>query len=66
LFQQLFHSHEEIAGGDDTVELLALAKQRARLRVVVKRPRKAEPLAQQAPSYALEGKAVRFDVYIAQ
>ena len=62
LFQQLFdglteHLDENYAG------LLALAKSCARLRVVVKRPRKAEALAGQAPNYALEGKSVRFDVY---
>jgi 16S rRNA (guanine1516-N2)-methyltransferase len=63
LFQQLFHSGDE---SDEAGEarLLALARQRARLRVVVKRPRKAEPLAQVAPDYALAGKAVRFDVYL--
>ncbi|MET0380098.1 MAG: class I SAM-dependent methyltransferase [Spongiibacteraceae bacterium] len=59
LFQQLFH------GADDNYdELLDLSRQRARLRVVVKRPRKSEPLANARPDYALEGKSVRFDVYV--
>lgn len=59
LFQQLFHGVE-----DDYAALLNLSRQRARLRVVVKRPRKSEPLAHAKPDYALEGKSVRFDVYI--
>ncbi len=33
------------------------------LRVVVKRPGKAEPLAGQAPHHVIAGKAIRFDVY---
>ena len=61
LFQQLFHTEAE-----DQTGLLTLARRRARLRVVVKRPRKAEPLARQASDYALEGKSVRFDVYVAK
>lgn len=59
LFQQLFHGAE-----DDCDTLLSLSRQRARLRVVVKRPRKSEPLANAKPDYALEGKSVRFDVYL--
>jgi len=62
LFQQLFHGLDEHLDGNYS-ELLTLAKNCARLRVVVKRPRKAEALAGQAPNYALEGKSVRFDVY---
>lgn len=59
LFQQLFHGAE-----DDYAALLNMSRQRARLRVVVKRPRKSEPLANAKPDYALEGKSVRFDVYV--
>jgi hypothetical protein len=33
--------------------------------VVVKRPARAQPLAEVAPDYALPGKAIRFDVYVA-
>jgi len=69
LFQQLFHSgHERVEHEDGAAnnhaELLRQARRCARLRVVVKRPRKAEALAGQAPDYALEGKSVRFDVYV--
>jgi 16S rRNA (guanine1516-N2)-methyltransferase len=59
LFQQL-----QLDAGDEA-ELLRAARAAARLRVVVKRPLKAPPLAQQRPDYALEGRAVRFDVYTA-
>lgn len=61
LFQQLFHDT-----GDDGASLLTLSRQHARLRVVVKRPRKAQPLAGLAPDYALDGKSVRFDIYVAR
>lgn len=59
LFQQL-----ALDGGDE-VALLAAARRAARLRVVVKRPLKAPVLAGQRPDYALSGRAVRFDVYVA-
>jgi len=60
LFQQLFHN-----AVDDEAALLHSARAAARLRVVVKRPRKAAPLAGVQPDYALEGKAIRFDIYLA-
>lgn len=50
----------EDATGD---ELLAEAIQRVKYRVVVKRPKKSVYLGGKAPSFSLEGKAVRFDVY---
>lgn len=58
LFQQL-----ALEQGDETA-LLQQARCAARLRVVVKRPRKAPPLAAQPADYALEGRSVRFDVYV--
>lgn len=64
LFQQLFHDVDESAAAAADSALLAAARATARLRVVVKRPRKAPALAGQSADYALEGKAVRFDVYI--
>ncbi len=60
LFQQL-----ALDRGDEAA-LLVAARQAARLRVVVKRPRKAPPLAGQPADYALEGRSVRFDVYVSQ
>lgn len=47
----------------DADELLAKALAHARCRVVVKRARKAEPMANKKPSFSLIGKANRFDVY---
>lgn len=56
-----FHS---IVGADlDADALLPLALEQANYRVVVKRPRKAPFLNSQAPSYQLEGKSSRFDIY---
>lgn len=63
-----FHS---IVGDDsDAGDLLALALNKARYRVVIKRPRKAVSLAKQYPSLSLpeaglvlEGKSSRYDIY---
>ncbi|GGY45052.1 ribosomal RNA small subunit methyltransferase J [Bacterioplanes sanyensis] len=52
-----------VGSDDDADELLAEALRVARCRCVVKRARKAAPLAQQQPTYELVGKANRFDVY---
>lgn len=57
MFQQL------VGSDDDADVLLPAALATARLRVVVKRPRLAPVLAEQAPSYALTGKSNRFDIY---
>ncbi|WP_097460747.1 class I SAM-dependent methyltransferase [Mangrovitalea sediminis] len=54
----------DLVGDDlDADRLLPAALQAARCRVVVKRPRKAPPLAGPAPSHALEGKSSRYDLY---
>lgn len=53
----------ELTGGDPDAG--ALLEARARLRVVVKRPLKAPPLAGRAPSVTLAGTQARFDVYLA-
>lgn len=58
---QIFHS---LVGDDaDAEKLLEPALHAAKHRVVVKRPRIAPYLAEQAPSYSLEGKSSRFDIY---
>ncbi|MDI3323175.1 class I SAM-dependent methyltransferase [Pontibacterium granulatum] len=51
--------------GDDTdaEELLEAALGIAENRVVVKRPRKAPTIGSRAPSYQLEGKSSRYDIY---
>jgi 16S rRNA (guanine1516-N2)-methyltransferase len=59
----------EVVGNDvDASELLAVALETAESRVVVKRPRKADRikvagLADLKPSYVLEGKSSRYDIY---
>lgn len=54
----------ELTGDDDEgAELLALARGRARRRVVVKRPLHARALASDV-DLCLKGRAVRFDVYL--
>ncbi|OQX17873.1 MAG: hypothetical protein BWK76_09210 [Desulfobulbaceae bacterium A2] len=48
----------------DGDELLALALQHARRRVVVKRPRLAPYLAGHKPSFSLSGRTTRYDIYL--
>jgi len=48
---------------DAEARLLTAARRCAELRVVVKRPRRAPPLAEQRPDYQLRGRGIRFDVY---
>lgn len=56
---------QELVGEDpDAGELLKVALSCATKRVVVKRPRIAEPLANQKPSFSFEGSSSRFDVYL--
>ena len=56
--------HQAVGPDSDADALLEPALRAARKRVVVKRPRLAEPLAGRAPSLALEGESSRFDVYM--
>ena len=49
---------------DDTEQLFATALKVAGKRVVVKRPKIAPPLTGSKPSYSLNGKTTRFDVYL--
>lgn len=54
----------DLVGDDSDAEaLLAAALEAAQYRVVVKRPRKAPVIPGAAPSYQLEGKSGRFDIY---
>ncbi len=57
LFQSLLGEDEDIPA------LLAVALQRAAFRVVAKRPLKAAVIEGPEPTFAIKGKAVRFDVY---
>lgn len=55
--------HELLGVADNNAELLAQALNKARYRVVVKRPRKGEAIAGPAPNLVLEGKSSRYDIY---
>lgn len=52
-----------VGDDDDAPQLLAAALALASHRVVVKRPRKAPCIEGRTPSYTLEGKSSRFDIY---
>ena len=55
--------HSLIGSDDDADQLLSHALQQDVCRVVVKRPRVAPPVGNKTPSYTLEGKSSRFDIY---
>lgn len=58
---------QKLLGKDeDTGELLTAALKVAKKRVVVKRPKGAENLSDLKPTYAVESKKTRYDVYIIQ
>lgn len=58
---------QKLLGKDeDTQELLNAALKVARKRVVVKRPKGAESLTKLKPTYVVESKKTRYDVYIIQ
>jgi 16S rRNA (guanine1516-N2)-methyltransferase len=56
--------HEVVGEDPDSDRLLEIACQRAKYRVVVKRPRHAPELAACKPAFVISGKAVRYDVYL--
>lgn len=63
LVKKEMRAFKRLVGADeDGRELLDIARRRARLRVVVKRPASAPPLGG-VPSHSVGGKAGRFDVY---
>lgn len=56
---------QDVVGGDgDSEQLLSAAFSSSSKRVVVKRPKNAEPLAGEAPQFSCAGKHSRFDVYV--
>jgi 16S rRNA (guanine1516-N2)-methyltransferase len=62
LDMRIFH---DIVGEDtDAAPLLKIALTCASERVVVKRPRLAPPLANLLPTFSMEGKSNRFDIYL--
>ncbi|WP_148861967.1 class I SAM-dependent methyltransferase [Marinobacter fonticola] len=52
-----------VGADDDAADLLQVALERARYRVVVKRPRKAPTIEGPPPNTQLEGKSSRYDIY---
>ncbi|WP_308872965.1 class I SAM-dependent methyltransferase [Thiothrix subterranea] len=56
--------HEVVEADPDSDGLLALAQERAKRRVVVKRPRHAPELHGCKPAFVISGKTVRYDVYL--
>lgn len=55
--------HTLVGADEDADSLLPLALQRARYRVVVKRPRHAPHLDNCKPGLVMEGESTRFDIY---
>lgn len=55
--------HDIIGNDDDADQLLLHALKQDVCRIAVKRPRIAPHLADKKPSYSLEGKSSRFDIY---
>lgn len=56
---------QKLLGKDeDTQELLAAALKVAQKRVVVKRPKGAESLTELKPTYTVESKKTRYDIYV--
>ena len=52
-----------VGDDDDQTELLEVALQSARFRVVVKRHAKAQAIEGVKPTYSLQGKQIRYDIY---
>lgn len=55
--------HSLVGKDEDAGSLLDKALAAAKYRVVVKRPRKAPFISERIPSYQLEGKSSRYDIY---
>ncbi|WP_050893003.1 class I SAM-dependent methyltransferase [Neisseria meningitidis] len=62
--KEMTYFHRLVGEAQDEAALLHTARQTAKKRVVVKRPRLGEHLAGQAPAYQYTGKSTRFDVYL--
>lgn len=62
--KEMAYFHELVGGAQDEAALLNAARNVARKRVVVKRPRLGLFLNGEKPAYQYEGKSTRFDVYL--
>lgn len=56
-------AHAIVGADQDSEALLEVAIQTAKKRVVVKRPKNAEPIADKAPSTTVQSKNTRYDIY---
>jgi len=56
--------HQLVGPDTDSEQLLNTARQTAKKRVVVKRPKSAKPVADQKPNAAVESKNTRYDIYV--
>lgn len=65
LVKKEMRAFQVIVGSDtDGAELLQAALHGARRRVVVKRPKRAPPLAERAPAFSISSPNTRYDVYL--
>ena len=62
--KEMAYFHGLVGAAQDEAALLAAARAVAKKRVVVKRPRLGDFLAQAEPAYQYAGKSTRFDVYL--
>jgi len=58
--------HKIVGADEDSGQILDKALANARYRVVVKRPAHAEFLADTKPTYSLNGKSTRYDIFALQ
>lgn len=58
--------HEVVGSDDDASAILQSAINKAKYRVVVKRPSHSDYLGMLQPSYSLEGKSTRYDIFAQQ
>jgi 16S rRNA (guanine1516-N2)-methyltransferase len=61
--KQMQAFHQVVGADHDSDQLLVIALETAKYRVVVKRAKKSAFLADRKPNFSLEGKAIRFDIY---
>ncbi len=56
--------HQLVGPDTDSNDLLTIARQRAKKRVVIKRPKSAPFVGEQKPSVSIDGKTTRYDIYL--
>ena len=58
--------HDIVGQDSDSEALLMLSREKVKRRTVLKRPRKADFLANHLPTYSLMGKSTRYDIYLSR